>query len=107
MRQARSKSMRIWIEALEARQLLSTTYFVTPGNGSGGPAGATIEHTLADVNALDLNPGDKVYLDGSATFSGTLSFNAADAGLSTGAAGDTVTVTSWNGRATINAGNGD
>jgi len=103
-RRAMAHSM---IESLEARCLLSTTYFVTPGSGSNGPSGATIKHTLADVNALDLNRGDKVYLDGTASFSGTLSFNAADAGLATGLAADVVTVTSYGGRATINAGNGD
>jgi hypothetical protein len=86
--------------------MLSTTYYVSPTGRDINPGTSTAApfQTLAAVDKLTLAPGDQVLLAGGATFTGTLSLTAEDAGAS----GNPVTISSYGtGRATIAAGDGD
>src|SRR5688500_13062406 len=61
---------RALAEPLESRQLLSTTYYVSPA-GNDGAAGTSPQsafRSVARVNALDLQPGDQVLFEGGKTF---------------------------------------
>jgi hypothetical protein len=82
------------------------TYYIS-ASGDDAAAGTSAEaawRTLSRVNALDLEPGDRVLLEGGRTFSGTIQLDQWDAG----AAGNPVTISSYgSGRATIAAGGGD
>ncbi len=93
------------VEPLEVRRLLSTTYYVSPTGLDTNPGTAALPlQTLAAVDALTLAAGDQVLLEGGATFAGTISLTAADAGT----ASAPITISSFGtGRATISAGGGD
>src|SRR5690349_17841176 len=58
-------------EALEPRQFLAATYYVSPtGNDSAdGKSPATAWKTIARVNNNDFNAGDRVLFQGGKTFS--------------------------------------
>ena len=77
--QARQLMCSPSIETLEPRRLLATTYYVS-ATGSDSFDGKSTLHpfrTIARVNKLDLNPGDKVLFEGGKTFSasGSVSTN--------------------------------
>ena len=61
---------RVFAESLESRQLLSTTYYVSPaGNDAAtGTSPQAAFRSVARVNALDLQPGDQVLFEGGKTF---------------------------------------
>lgn len=83
----------------------ATTYFVTAGgdDAAAGTTRATAWRTLERVDAADLEPGDRVLLEGRATFPGTLVIGPEDAGTRQ----RPVTIRSFGGgRATIDAGTG-
>ncbi|HYO10707.1 MAG TPA: choice-of-anchor Q domain-containing protein [Tepidisphaeraceae bacterium] len=97
-------------EIVEPRTLLATYYVSPAGNDAAtGTSPTAAFKTIAKVNSLDLNPGDKVLFQGGQTFnpptvaSGhTLNLISSDSGT----AADPVTIGSYGtGRATINAGN--
>lgn len=80
-------------------------YFVRAAgdDAAAGTTRATAWRTLARVNAVDLEPGDQVLLEGRATFAGQLVIGPEDAGTRR----RPVTVrSSGGGRATIDAGTG-
>jgi hypothetical protein len=94
------------VEFLEPRQLFSHTYYVSPtGNDTAaGTSPSAAWQTLAAVNATTLQAGDTVLLQGGATFAGTLTIGAADAGTTAAP----ITISSFGtGRATISAGSSD
>ena len=56
-------------EPLEPRQLLAATYFVSPSGNDGGPGTqAQPWRTIARVNQVNFNPGDRVYFEGGERF---------------------------------------
>jgi hypothetical protein len=81
------------------------TYYVST-NGRDERSGTSIEEawrTLAPVNRMSFRPGDRVLLEGGATFSGSIELGADDCGT----AAAPVVISSWGeGRATIHGGNG-
>jgi len=96
----------ISIEPLERRELLSTTYYVSPSglDKSSGTSTGSPWKTIARVNSATFHAGDKILFQGGATFTGNLTFTSADAGT----AASPVTVSSYgNGRATIRATSGN
>src|SRR5215211_3200372 len=71
--------------AVPAPSWAATTYYVSP-NGADTSPGTSAElawRTPARVKAVDLAPGDRVLLDGGATFPGGAELDAADAGTET------------------------
>lgn len=60
------------------------TYYVsaTGSDANDGYTAATPFQTIAKVNTLDLNPGEKVLFKGGDTFSGTINLTSEDAGTS-------------------------
>jgi hypothetical protein len=93
-------------EPLEPRQLLSTTYYVSPSgfDQNAGTSTSKPWKTVAHVNAITFHPGDKILFQGGAAFAGNLKFTSADAGT----AANPVLVSSYgSGRATIKAGSGN
>ena len=93
------------VDLLEARRLLSVTYFVSPsGNDSAsGTSVASAFQTLDKINSLTLEPGDSVLLNSGSTFTGQLSLTSSDAGTSS----NPVRIGSYgSGRAAIDAGTG-
>lgn len=58
------------------------TYYCSPSGSdqNDGKSPATALQTLARCRELDLNPGDKLFLEGGQNFTGYLIFNAEDAG---------------------------
>lgn len=83
----------------------NTTYYVSPnGNdANNGTSSSQPWRTLIRVNKATFGPGDQILLAGGASFSGTLTFDAADRGT----AAAPITVASYGtGRATISAGSG-
>ena len=100
------RTVRPAVEALEARALFSTTYYVSPtgSNTNPGTAPDAPFQTLAAIDARVLNAGDQVLLAGGATFDGTITLTAADGGT----AAAPITISSYGtGQATLNAGAGD
>src|SRR3954466_15525269 len=61
---------RSFAEPLESRQLLSSTFYVSPGgnDGASGTSPQAAFRTIARVNALNLEPGDQVLFEGGKTF---------------------------------------
>src|SRR5687767_12466154 len=99
------KELPMLFERLEGRRLLSS-YYVHP-SGSDGSDGLTPETawaSTAKVNAFSFSAGDAVLFAGGSTFTGTVRFDAGDAGSPPAP----ITVGSYGGgRATIAAGNAD
>jgi Right handed beta helix region len=93
---------------LAATSVQSTTphtYYVSPNgsDSSNGISPSSSLKTIAAVNKVKLDPGDKVLFLGGATFSGNLVIGPSDAGTPT----QPIVLGSYGtGRATISAGNG-
>ena len=83
---------------------LARDYYLSPAGDDAGPGTeARPWKSLHPVNQADLEPGDRVLLQGGKIFVGTLTLDSADSG----AAGRALLITSYGpGRATIDAGNG-
>ena len=93
----------MWLAVGVAGRADAADYYVNPGgsDSAGGTSQASAWRTLARVNQASLRPGDRVYLAGGQTFTGTLAFDAAD----TGTGSVPIVVSSYgSGRATIAAG---
>jgi hypothetical protein len=100
----RHRNVKLQMEELERRELLST-YFVSPsGNDNNPGTSATAPwQSISRVNQATFQAGDQILFQGGANFSGNLAFNSQDAGT----AASPVTVGSYgSGRATISAGTG-
>src|SRR5688572_27293524 len=95
------RAPQIAAESLESRVLWSVTYYVSPvgDDTAAGTSPATPFQTIARVNQLDLEPGDKVLFKGNASYGGRLDFEPADAGTAI----LPVTISSFGGKATIDA----
>jgi hypothetical protein len=103
------------VEALEARRLLSTTFFISP-SGSDSNAANDPSHpwqTIAKLDATTFQAGDQILFQTAQTFGGNLTFGTDDKGTSAAPVivntylydPTTGTVTIGTGKATINAGN--
>src|SRR2546423_10792170 len=84
----RRRSRMILLEACEPRTLL-TTFYVSPGgdDANAGTSPAAAWKTVAKINSLDLEPGDRVLLQGGATFNAptpSASNLASDGGFESG-----------------------
>lgn len=82
-----------------------SAYYLSPrgSDAAGQGTQASPWASLSMINALDLEPGDQVLLEGGATFAGTLYFGPEDGGTATAP----VVIGSYGeGRATIHAGDG-
>jgi hypothetical protein len=80
------------------------TYYISPGgnNANDGLTTATAWQTFTNVNGLDLEPGDKILLEGGTTFTGSIQLDQNDSGTP----GNPVTIDSYGtGKATIYAPN--
>jgi hypothetical protein len=91
--------------ALAAGPAAATAYYLraTGDDAAAGTSRSTAWRSLERVNAVDLQPGDRVLLEGGATFAGKLVIGPEDAGTRA----LPVTVRSFGpGRATIDAGTG-
>jgi hypothetical protein len=104
--QARSRSSTVLsLEPLEGRLTPSNFYVRPSGNDhNDGRSPSTAWQTITKVNsqAYLLQPGDTINFEGGATYYGSLSFFH-----NNGTVNNPITVTSYNGRATINSGNTD
>src|SRR5437773_4086708 len=99
MRRFTKSIMRCAIEALEPRELL-TAYYLSPSGNNNGPGTMTKPwQTIYKVNNTVLKPGDSIFFQGGADFSGTtLYLESNDAGTSVAP----VTIGSYGtGRATL------
>lgn len=89
---------------LISQQARATQYYVSPdGNDiNSGTSPGQAWKTISKVNGQDFEPGDSIFFEGGETFSGSLFFDANDAGT----AANSVTVGSYGtGRATMSSGN--
>ncbi len=87
------------------QQTLAVTYYVSPSGDDGNPGTSPQRawRTLDKVNALDLNPGDRVLLEAGHDYPGNLLLTVEDAGTRA----HPVVIGSYGpGRATIKAGDG-
>jgi hypothetical protein len=94
-----------WFTITMCQQILAVTYYVSPsGNDShSGTSTQNAWRTIDKVNTINLNPGDKVLLQGGHDYPGNLILTAEDAGTPT----RPVIIGSYgSGRARIKAGNG-
>lgn len=94
-----------WFIIMACQKTLAVTYYVSPsGNDShSGTSAQTPWRTIDKVNAIDLNPGNKVLFQASHDYHGNLLLTAEDAGTPK----HPVVITSYgSGRATIKAGDG-
>jgi len=94
-----------WFVITMCQQTLAVTYYVSPSGDDGNPGTSTQRawRTLDKVNALDLNPGDRVLLEAGHDYPGNLLLTPKDAGTPT----QPVVIGSYgSGRAKIKAGNG-
>lgn len=85
----------------------STYYFSPSGSDAFGTSSeATPWASLSKLNSLDLSPGDRVLLQGGATFNGNIYLEPRDTGVgATGALISPIQISTYGaGRATINAG---
>jgi hypothetical protein len=90
------------ILAAGASPVLAVDYYVSPtgNNSNNGTSTSTPWQTIARVNQVDLNAGDRVFFQGSQSFSGTISITSEDGGTSS----SPVVIGSYGtGRATIAA----
>ncbi len=92
----------LWLSAFAQ----GADYFISPGgsDSNSGLSPATAWQSVAPVNALALQPGDRVFFEGGKRFVGTLVLDSADAGE---AAAPVIISSYGTGRATIDAGTGD
>jgi hypothetical protein len=72
------------ILAAGASPVLAVDYYVSPtgNNSNNGTSTSTPWQTIARVNQVDLNAGDRVFFQGSQSFSGTISITSEDGGTS-------------------------
>lgn len=94
-----------WFIIIACQKTLAVTYYVSPsGNDShSGTSAQTAWRTIDKVNALDLNPGDKVLFQAGHDYHGNLLLTAEDAGTPK----QPVVIASYgSGRARIKAGDG-
>ena len=94
-----------WFMIMGCQQNLTATYYISPsGNDShSGTSAQATWRTIDKINTIDLNPGDKVLLQGGHDYSGNLLLTAEDAGTPK----QPVVIGSYgSGRATIKAGDG-
>ncbi|MHC4480026.1 MAG: right-handed parallel beta-helix repeat-containing protein [Planctomycetota bacterium] len=79
-------------------------YYVSPGGDDENPGTADAPwRTIARLNEADLEPGDRVLLEGGRTFSGSIALGPDDSGTE----GSPVVLTSYGeGRASVDAGDG-
>jgi len=87
-----------------AAPALATDYYVSPLGNDANPGTQLLPwKSIAQVNTVDLAPGDRVLFEGGKNFPGTLQLGAEDSGTPA----NPVTITSYGaGRATIAPGNG-
>lgn len=80
-------------------------YIAAGGNDSNdGNSFRTAWRSLDKINSTDFNPGDSIFLEGSAVLKGTIKLSAAD----NGAKGKSVVITSYGkGKAIVDAADGD
>jgi hypothetical protein len=94
-----------WFMIMGCQQNLTATYYISP-SGNDSHSGTSTQNpwrTIDEVNATDLNPGDKVLLQGGHDYPGNLLLTAEDAGTPE----RPVVIGSYgSGRATIKAGDG-
>ena len=90
-------------EPLEGRQLLSTTYYVSPSGSDTGPGNSSAQpwKSITRVNNATLHAGDKVLFQGGQTFAGSIYVPSTEGGT---ASSPVVFSTYGSGRATINSG---
>ena len=71
-----------WFIIMACQKSLAVTYYVSPsGNDShSGTSAQTTWRTIDKVNAIDLNPGDKVLFQAGHDYHGNLLLTAEDAG---------------------------
>ncbi len=95
-----SRPPALVVEELESRLVPSANYYVSPSGNDAhdGLSPQTAWRTTGRVGAQQYGPGDTINFQGGATYDGGLFFYTPDGGT----AGNPVTVTSYNGRATIN-----
>ncbi len=94
-----------WFMIMGCQQNLTATYYISPsGNDShSGTSAQATWRTINKVNAVDLNPDDKVLFQAGRDYHGNLLLTAEDAGTPK----QPVVIGSYgSGRATIKAGNG-
>ncbi|MGH7215334.1 MAG: beta-glucosidase, partial [Tepidisphaeraceae bacterium] len=70
------------LDPLEPRVLMAYMYYISPlGNdANSGTSTGSAFRSVARVNQLDLNAGDRVLFQGGQTFSGELDFTQQDSG---------------------------
>ena len=93
----------VWLAVGVAGRATAADYYVNTagGDSASGTSPGSAWRTLARVNQASLSAGDRVYLAGGQTFTGTLAFDAADRGTGP----FPIVVSSYgSGRATIAAG---
>ncbi len=86
-------------------EMHATTYFIsaTGNDSNSGTATNAAWKTVTKVNSKAFTAGDEIRFEGGKSFSGQLSFDAADKGTTN----NRIVISSYgNGRATINGGNG-
>ncbi len=89
----------------------ATDYYFSPtgSDNNSGTSQATPFASLSALNNLNLNAGDNVYLQGGASFSGTINLGSQDTAVSSSGvtAGAPIRISTYgSGYATINAGSG-
>jgi hypothetical protein len=95
----------LWFIVMACQKALAVTYYISPsGNDShSGTSAQTAWQTIDKVNAVDLNPGDKVLFQSGHDYPGNLLLTAEDAGTPK----QPVVIGSYgSGRARIKAGDG-
>lgn len=88
------------VERLETRQLLSTTYLINPAGTPGADPSAVVLTSIAELNTKNLEPGDSVLFKAGQVFNDTIELGPEDAGT----ADAPVTISSYDGTATITPG---
>ena len=94
-----------WFIIIACQKTLAVTYYVSPSgtDSHSGTSAQTAWRTIDKVNALDLNPGDKVLFQAGHDYHGNLLLTAEDAGTPK----QPVVIASYgSGRARIKAGDG-
>lgn len=97
-----SRPLRFVVEELESRLVPSGNYFISPsGNDTrDGLSPQTAWRTINRVNQQQYGPGDTINFEGGSMYNGNLAFGDPTGGT----ADNPVTLTSYNGRATIYGG---
>lgn len=93
----KKKLLSILVSTFCILSLQATNYYVSPnGNdNNNGTSTATAFQTLSKINSLSFLPGDVIYLEGGQTFTGKVEID------DDGTTANPITLTSYNGIATI------